>query len=273
MWELPDGALITTLSGHTDDVTALAISLDNKILMSGSLDKTIRQWSLPEATFKSCLIDLKATPSTAKALTLEAKNELGQSVTYTLPCGSPIPPNAVCTCNCVPGTYTSTPSPAPTTPSGTYTYCTCDKVCTCIPVRCQAHRVLHKDPVVRTMAEEILLLVGKRELKYMSWAAGIAGRSLKTRIEQIMTAIRSGAAPNPGRWPSVDECISRLNDSDEIVALMAAQMIQQRQFREHFCVEEGVKTQVTKLIERARSRPWFSTAAIESSSRDLFGYR
>lgn len=35
--------------------------------------------------------------------------------TYTLPCGSPIPRNAVCICNCV-----SEPSP-----------CSCDSVCTC----------------------------------------------------------------------------------------------------------------------------------------------
>jgi hypothetical protein len=45
---------------------------------------------------------------------------------YTLPCGSPIPPGAVCTCNCVPG------APAPS--YGTRTICTCNKVCTCVPV-------------------------------------------------------------------------------------------------------------------------------------------
>jgi len=39
--------------------------------------------------------------------------------TWTLPCGSPIPPNAVCICNCV-----SVPAPAPS-------HCTCDGACTC----------------------------------------------------------------------------------------------------------------------------------------------
>lgn len=46
---------------------------------------------------------------------------------FTLPCGSAIPPGAVCTCNCVPAA-SSTPS------YGTRTICTCNKVCTCVPV-------------------------------------------------------------------------------------------------------------------------------------------
>lgn len=48
--------------------------------------------------------------------------------TFTLPCGSPIPPGATCTCNCVPVT-------APRQSYGTRTICTCNKVCTCVPVR------------------------------------------------------------------------------------------------------------------------------------------
>lgn len=44
--------------------------------------------------------------------------------TYTLPCGSPIPPGAVCVCNCV---------TVPALPGCTCDQvCTCDTVCTCV---------------------------------------------------------------------------------------------------------------------------------------------
>lgn len=50
--------------------------------------------------------------------------------TSTLPCGSPIPPGATCTCNCVP-----VATPRRSSSYGTRSICTCNKVCTCVPVR------------------------------------------------------------------------------------------------------------------------------------------
>ena len=47
----------------------------------------------------------------------------GNTYTFTLPCGSPIPPGAVCICNCV-------TVPAACT-CDAYEACTCDEVCTC----------------------------------------------------------------------------------------------------------------------------------------------
>ena len=35
-----------TLEGHSDDITSIAISADNKILASGSKDKTLKLWAL-----------------------------------------------------------------------------------------------------------------------------------------------------------------------------------------------------------------------------------
>ena len=50
---------------------------------------------------------------------------------YTMPCGSPTPPGAVCTCNCV-----SVPASTPYN----YTVCSCNKVCTCDTVcSCVGH--------------------------------------------------------------------------------------------------------------------------------------
>jgi hypothetical protein len=51
--------------------------------------------------------------------------------TETLPCGSPLPPSAVCTCNCVRVQSAS----APRSTCRCVPVCTCNKVCTCIPVR------------------------------------------------------------------------------------------------------------------------------------------
>ena len=44
----------------------------------------------------------------------------GRTVTYTLPCGTPIPPGAVCVCNCVP------------VAASTGSDCTCESVCRCV---------------------------------------------------------------------------------------------------------------------------------------------
>jgi hypothetical protein len=64
---------------------------------------------------------------TGSTIRYSTVNEYGKTVTYTKPCGSPIPPNATCTCNCVPGSTRS------------YTYCQCDKVCTCLAVPVYRH--------------------------------------------------------------------------------------------------------------------------------------
>lgn len=54
-------------------------------------------------------------------------DEWGSVHTYTLPCGSPIPPGAVCICNCV-----SVPAACSCDGACTCdTVCTCDSVCTC----------------------------------------------------------------------------------------------------------------------------------------------
>ena len=45
----------------------------------------------------------------------------GKWVEWTQPCGAPIPPGAICTCNCV----------AAAPPAPVATICTCDTVCTC----------------------------------------------------------------------------------------------------------------------------------------------
>ena len=130
LWEVPSGKLIKTLKGHKNWVKSVSFSPDGKLLASGSYDKTIKLWEVPSGKLLSVFFDPKVTEEDCKGVTFKYINEYGQVVTYTLPCGSPIPPGATCICNCIPG---SLPRPTPS-PGGTYQYCTCVPVCVCIPV-------------------------------------------------------------------------------------------------------------------------------------------
>ena len=42
VWDMESGQLRSTLEGHTEEVTSMALSPDGRTLVSGSLDKTIR---------------------------------------------------------------------------------------------------------------------------------------------------------------------------------------------------------------------------------------
>jgi WD40 repeat protein len=130
LWSFPAGKLLATLEGHQTTPTALAISGDGKTLASGDASGVIILWDLEKRSFLSFLFDPKASRNDAIAYNVYDRFS-GTTLTYTLPCGSPIPPGAVCTCNCVSGTY-SPPSYSAPTRGGSY--CICNKVCTCIPV-------------------------------------------------------------------------------------------------------------------------------------------
>ncbi|MFI5455920.1 MAG: WD40 repeat domain-containing protein [Isosphaerales bacterium] len=189
LWSLPDGTLKTTLTGHESAVEALAITRDGKLLASGDWAGIIILWDLTAMKRRSYLFDPKASRTDAFVYNVKDVAS-GRTLSYTLPCGSAVPPGAVCTCNCVLGTYRP-----PASSGGNGTYCTCNTVCTCIPV-CQAHRLLHPSPFVRTMAEQLLMVMGEREFPYMTWAAGQAEPALKARIDRTINAIRAGAKPD-----------------------------------------------------------------------------
>lgn len=124
LWTISDGKLMKTIEGHIYDINSVCFSPDGKILASASVDGTIKLWSIPEGEFLQNLAD----PIINKPTNIRKINYAGTasstSITQTLPCGSPIPPGAICTCDCVSvGTYSA---PRPSTYSGstpsTYTY-------------------------------------------------------------------------------------------------------------------------------------------------------
>ena len=103
LWSLPECEPIGILEGHTSTVQCLAFSPDSTLLASGSNDATIRLWSLAEGDLLGCPMDLAAMTPDRKGKTYEIINSRGETVTYTIPCRSPLPEGAVCTCNCVKG--------------------------------------------------------------------------------------------------------------------------------------------------------------------------
>jgi len=232
LWRLPEGHLERLFGGHPDTVSALAFSPDGEMLASGGLSGVIRIQPLRKDEPATCVSGPKA---------YRPERRIAERP-FERPAPEPFKPE-------LPGFEPEVPR------SGTY--CQCNKVCVCIPV-CQAHRVLDEDPEVRIMAEEILLVMGSRELTYMRWAAERAAPPLRRRIGEIAAAIEAGAGPHPERWPGIASCAARLDDPDEVVALMAAQMLRLQQIERSSSLAEPLRVRVDGILDEARRRPWFA---------------
>ena len=80
-----------------------------------------------------CPLDLKEMKDDVKGIEVKRTDPVtNETVTYTLPCGSPIPAGAVCVCNCVEGSVCSCDGHNPCT---CHSYvppsCGCQGNCTC----------------------------------------------------------------------------------------------------------------------------------------------
>ena len=117
LWSFP---FFNSIKKIKTKVNVFSVTPNEKLLVVGTKEKTIQLWSLPDGNSIKCLMDLKCSSSSVKGVTYTAKNEYGQLITFTLPCGSPIPSGAKCVCNCVPGSVCSCNK-----------VCTCQKVCSC----------------------------------------------------------------------------------------------------------------------------------------------
>ncbi len=143
LWSAPEGRLLATFETRMNSTEAMAVTPDSLTLACGDSSGGISLWDLERPGFRTFLFDAAANTSEVKGITYNVYDKVtGQTITYTLPCGSPIPPGAVCVCNCVPGTSRGYDPPPyrPSRPSrggwggGGGTICTCNLVCTCIPI-------------------------------------------------------------------------------------------------------------------------------------------
>jgi len=97
LWSLPDGRLHRT-TALAEQTYPLAIAPHGEWLAEGFYH--IRLWTLPDGKLlPACFTKKEASYPEAKLVeyTRDGTN-------YSLPCGSPLPTGAVCTCNCVAGT-------------------------------------------------------------------------------------------------------------------------------------------------------------------------
>lgn len=112
LWSMPGAKPVANLRGHLDEVVSLAVTPDSRRLVSGDRSGVVRIWDLTTHAELGLLAEADASPVDARGTAVNVTDIVtGRTITYTLPCGSPIPPGAVCTCNCVPGTLAIVPPP------------------------------------------------------------------------------------------------------------------------------------------------------------------
>ncbi|RPI78637.1 MAG: WD40 repeat domain-containing protein [Desulfobacteraceae bacterium] len=121
----------------------VTISPDGQWIAAGGNDGTVRLFDAPGREWTACLFDPAAVPPDKKMNQFLKKTAAGRTTRVTQPCATALPPDAVCACHCVAGTYVPPVAPAgsgtgsgprTTTPGGR-SYCSCNQVCTCVPIK------------------------------------------------------------------------------------------------------------------------------------------
>jgi WD40 repeat protein len=72
VWERESGTQIQELKGHNDSVNSVAISSDNKFIVSGSRDETIRVW---ERESSKQIQELKGHNESVNSVALSSDNK------------------------------------------------------------------------------------------------------------------------------------------------------------------------------------------------------
>ncbi len=130
---MKDGAVVNRLEAGSVPLARIAVSPDGS-QCAVAVGKSILFLSLPDLRILGCPVDLLDMKKETKGIEVKGTDPLtGQTITYTLPCGAPIPEGAVCICNCVEGKV-----------------CTCDTVCSCV-----GHKICTCDTVCSCVGYKI----------------------------------------------------------------------------------------------------------------------
>jgi WD40 repeat protein len=136
-WSVKDRSIFDEI--HDQGIGAITRILpgpDGVLLLIGTALGILMLWDLLLRRACTFFFDPSIVDSTVRGATYSAyDSSLGRIVSYTLPCGSPIPAGATCTCNCVPGLLTPEPPPERICTCNPQRICTCNpqQICTCNP--------------------------------------------------------------------------------------------------------------------------------------------
>jgi WD40 repeat protein len=127
LYSVPDLRLLSQLEANEGPSLSLDMdsAVNNLAVASG---KSIRFYSLPAGAREPiCFMDLAASSPAASG-----SQYIRKGVSYTVPCICPIPPGAVCTCNCVPGNCPCVMDTGCGCVSDTGCSCDSDTGCNCV---------------------------------------------------------------------------------------------------------------------------------------------
>jgi WD40 repeat protein len=117
---------------HRYPIRSIAMIPQTDLVVTGDEAGLLVIWSLTTLNIVQYLFDpaVNSRDTISVRYTVSDRDRL---VTRTMPCGSPLPTGATCTCNCVAGDR-RLPNPAHQ-PGPCQSVCTCNTVCTCLAVR------------------------------------------------------------------------------------------------------------------------------------------
>ena len=90
-------------------VSTIRFSASKQNLFVGTDDGMILIYDWPQMRPVAQLFDPAVNRTSTKGITYRIRDQItGRIVTFTQPCGTPVPAGAICVCNCVAGQYTPT---------------------------------------------------------------------------------------------------------------------------------------------------------------------
>jgi WD40 repeat protein len=130
-----DASFLTKIASKTKALS-MAFTPGGEFAITGGKDGSVKFWRLPDIKFHACLMDIACSGAQQQGVTFNCTDEWGQTLTFTLPCGSPLPSGATCVCNCVPGKVETSCTCNRVCTCNRQSICTCNpqRICTCVPV-------------------------------------------------------------------------------------------------------------------------------------------